>query len=159
MENITVTEWSELHTEIYWLTQTENKNRQWRQKTRQTGVKKEWEKYTSFRRFWNMLLFDSVWKREEKEKREHRQRLREIGSDWQRISQSVSATLMRTAAESENALQKKKKTIKQYRYTVWQHQRSGRNTSPLPMDGFKVKEMYEIKMTNKQTTKNRLSLG
>lgn len=145
MQNITVTVWSELHTEIYWLTQTENKNRQWRQKTRQTGVKKEWEKYTSFRRFWNMLLFDSVWKREEKEKREHRQRLREIGSDWQRISQSVSAALMRTAAESENALQKRKKTIKQYRYTVWQHQRSGRSTPLCPWTDLKLKKCMRSK--------------
>lgn len=42
---------------------------------------KEWEKYTSFRRFWNMLLFDSVWKREGEESID-----RETGSQTDRGS-------------------------------------------------------------------------
>lgn len=52
--------------------------RQKQTKDTQTWVKGKWEKCTSFRRFWNMLLFESVWKRERKRRELQREILREI---------------------------------------------------------------------------------
>lgn len=56
----------ELHKSTVWC-RWKNQTRQWGQKDTAEWIKREWEQYTSFRRFWNMLLFDSVWKREGEE--------------------------------------------------------------------------------------------
>lgn len=56
--------------------------------------------------------------------REKRRRRESTDKDSEKLAyrltenQSVCAVLMRSAAQSENALQKRKKHIKQYRYTV-----------------------------------------
>lgn len=40
VQNQIFTQLTEMQKKVYLVTQTENKNRQWRQKTRQTGVKR-----------------------------------------------------------------------------------------------------------------------
>lgn len=69
--------WNKAFTELH-IEQINYCCRQKQTKDTQTWVKGKWEKCTSFRRFWNMLLFESVWKRERKRRELQREILREI---------------------------------------------------------------------------------
>lgn len=89
MQNMKTARWTTQSKSTVWC---RLKNQAVETKDKAEWSKKEWEKYTSFRRFWNMLLFDSVWKREGEESvgRETGSQTDRGSVSWQRPNESCS---------------------------------------------------------------------
>lgn len=89
MQNMKTARWTTQSKSTVWC---RLKNQAVETKDKAEWSKKEWEKYTSFRRFWNMLLFDSVWKREGEESigRETGSQTDRGSVGWQRPNENCS---------------------------------------------------------------------